>query len=626
MKFRTTLLLCVVLLIAGILAATVGGLAITLRRAAWSGIEEDLTRSRADFEEHLALRRSLYRAECRVVAEEPRLKAVVATEDVSRETVISVAFEIHKAIRSDLFLLTDGEGRLLADVADPKAAGDSMRSQPLVAGALADGDSTGILTHAGRAYQAAGHRLSFGETTVGVLVIGYRIDDGLAAVLQRQTGSDIVIELEGKIIASSTITGGTLPESPALSAALDSVPTGSAEPVEIRIDGARYLAIAEGLVGAGSGVRLRCLALLSLDRALRPARSAAQILYGISVVALLAGALLALVLSRRLSRPLDRLVAFIDGVASGKLDERATIEGPIELRTLGAAMNHMVEELGESRLQMAAKDRLTREMEIGKSIQTSILPAGFDVDGLEISARMIPASEVGGDYYDVLAVPGGGWIGIGDVAGHGLPAGLIMLMVQSTVAALCRECPDAAPREIVRVVNEVLYENIRHRLRKDEHVTMSILRYFRDGRFLFAGAHEDIIICRKSSGVCEMVLTPGTWVGAKRDVAAVTVDSRMALDDGDVMILYTDGVTEAMSREKEAFGIERICAVTEREMGNPVEQIRDAIFSAVEAWSDAPLEDDRSVVALRYRSPTGSAGSRPVEATALVEVPRPEDR
>lgn len=603
MKFRTTLLLSVVLLITGILATTVGGLAITLRRAAWSGIEEDLARSRADFEEHMELRRSLYRAECRVVAEEPRLKAVVATEDISRETVMTVAFEIHKAIGSDLFLLTDGEGRLLADVADPKAVGDSLRSQPIVAAALTDGDSAGILTHAGRAYQAAGRRLSFGETTVGVLVIGHRIDDRLAAILQRQTGSDIVIELDGKIIASSTITRGALPESPELLAALGSVPTGSPEPVEIRIDDARYLAVAETLPGVGSGVRLRGLALLSLDRALRPARSAAQILYGISVVALLAGALLTLALSRRLSRPLDRLVTFINGVASGKLDERVTLEGPIELRTLGVAMNRMVNELGESRLQMAVKDRLTREMEIGKSIQTSILPAGFDVDGLEISARMIPASEVGGDYYDVLAVPGGGWIGIGDVAGHGLPAGLIMLMVQSTVAALWRECPDAEPREIVRIVNEVLYENIRHRLHKDEHVTLSILRYFRDGRFVFAGAHEDILVCRRASGLCEMVLTPGTWVGAKRDVASVTVDSRIALDEGDVMILYTDGITEAMNSENEQFGIERLCAVTEREMGNPVEQIRDAIFSAVAAWSEAPLEDDLTVVALRYRSP-----------------------
>lgn len=263
------------------------------------------------------------------------------------------------------------------------------------------------------------------------------------------------------------------------------------------------------------------------------------------------------------------------------------------------------DEVAKSRLQLAAKERLEREMEIGKSIQTSILPPAFAVDGLEISARMIPASEVGGDYYDGFPVPGGGWLGIGDVAGHGLPAGLIMLMVQSTVAALCRAAPDAAPREIVRVVSEVLYDNIRHRLCKDEYVTMTILRYFRDGRFVFAGAHEDIIVFRKATGACELVVTPGTWAGAKRDVTSVTVDSQLVLEDGDVMILYTDGITEAMNPAMEPFGIERICALVQREPTSPVEELRDAILAAASAWSaDAP-GDDLTVVAVRYRGKPG---------------------
>lgn len=600
MKFRTTLLLSVIALIAAILSATVGGLAVTLQRAARRGIDEDLVRSRAVFEEHLALRRSLYKSDCRVVAEEPRLKAVVATEDVSRETVVSVAFEIHKAIGSDLFLVTDGRGRLIADVADAAASGGSMRDQPLIASAIANGDSTGFLTHDGRAYQAAGRRLAFGETTVGVLVIGYRVDDRIATMVRRQTGSDVVIELDGEVIAASSLEDTGAKDRSALEAALAPVPTGAPEPTEIRVGDARYLALAQPLSGAGEGVKLRYLVLRSFDRALQPARDSAWILYGISAIALIAGVLLTIFLSRRLSRPLDELVRFIRGIASGKLDERATLEGPVELRTLGAAMNRMVEQLGESRLQMAVKERLEREMEIGKNIQTSILPPVFDVEGLEISARMIPASEVGGDYYDVFPVAGGGWVGIGDVAGHGLPAGLIMLMVQSTVAALCRRSPDEAPREIVRIVNEVLYENIRHRLRKDEHVTMSILRYFRDGRFTFAGAHEDIIVCRKATGLCELFLTPGPWVGAMRDVTAVTVDSQLELRDGDVMVLYTDGVTEAMSSTQEQFGIERICAIVERELGSPVEQIRDAILGAIGTWREAPPDDDLTVVALRY--------------------------
>ncbi len=66
-------------------------------------------------------------------------------------------------------------------------------------------------------------------------------------------------------------------------------------------------------------------------------------------------------------------------------------------------------------------------------MQTSILPRKFAVPGLEISAKMIPASEVGGDYYDVIPVDDGCWIAIGDVSGHGLDAGLVMLMLQSSI-------------------------------------------------------------------------------------------------------------------------------------------------------------------------------------------------
>src|SRR5262249_7320903 len=151
----------------------------------------------------------------------------------------------------------------------------------------------------------------------------------------------------------------------------------------------------------------------------------------------------------------------------------------------------------------------------------------------------IPASEVGGDYYDVFPVVGGGWIGIGDVAGHGLTSGLIMLMVQSTVAALGRQSPGAAPRDIVRVVNEGLFDNIRHRLRNDEHVTLSLMRFHRDGRIVFAGAHEEIVVFRKAAGRCELIPTLGPWLGAMRDVGPVTVDNALRLEDGDLMVLYS---------------------------------------------------------------------------------------
>jgi sigma-B regulation protein RsbU (phosphoserine phosphatase) len=310
---------------------------------------------------------------------------------------------------------------------------------------------------------------------------------------------------------------------------------------------------------------------------------------------------MATALARRLSRPIDALVAFAERLGAGALDDRASPEGPIEVQALGQAMNRMAGELAESREQLIVKERLEHELEISSRIQTCILPRGIDVDGLELSARMIPAAEVGGDYYDVLPVRGGTWIGIGDVAGHGLSSGLIMLMLQSAVSALVREHPLAAPSEVLRAVNRVLYENIRHRLGNNEHVTLTLLRYRRDGLMTFAGAHEEIVVWRAVTGRCELVATPGPWVGAMDDIGDVTVDTRLKLEDGDVVVLYTDGITEARDESGEVLGIEPITRVVEALHGEPVERIRDQILRAVADWAPAQ-EDDMTVMVLRYRA------------------------
>jgi sigma-B regulation protein RsbU (phosphoserine phosphatase) len=252
------------------------------------------------------------------------------------------------------------------------------------------------------------------------------------------------------------------------------------------------------------------------------------------------------------------------------------------------------------REKSAAKQRLEKELEIGARIQTCILPPTIEIQGLSVSARMIPASEVGGDYYDVFATRDGAWIGIGDVAGHGLTSGLVMLMVQSAVAALGRDRPDALPSEILGAVNAVLYDNIRHRLRQDEYVTLSLLRYHDDGRLVFAGAHEEMVVRRAATGRCETVPTLGTWVGVRSDIGSATVDASITLEEGDVLVLYTDGVTEAMDGDRRQFGLDRLAGVVEEIGAAPVDEIQRHILAEVARWS-AQQDDDITVVVIRRR-------------------------
>jgi Stage II sporulation protein E (SpoIIE) len=256
------------------------------------------------------------------------------------------------------------------------------------------------------------------------------------------------------------------------------------------------------------------------------------------------------------------------------------------------------EGLERAATELASKQRLERELEIGARIQTCLLPKSVAIPELELAAKMVPASEVGGDYYDAFPVGDGGVIGIGDVAGHGLTSGLVMLMVQSIVSALARRSPSAPPRELVSALNVVLHDNIRHRLQNKEHVTFTLFKYERGGKLTFAGAHEELCVYRKATGTVELVPTPGTWLGAVRDVQKHTVDSALMLERGDIVLLYTDGVTEARSERGEQFGLERLVRLLETSADLPIPALIERVYRAVEAHA-ATLDDDVTLLAFR---------------------------
>jgi serine phosphatase RsbU (regulator of sigma subunit) len=245
--------------------------------------------------------------------------------------------------------------------------------------------------------------------------------------------------------------------------------------------------------------------------------------------------------------------------------------------------------------------RLEKEMEIASRIQTSILPRRIEVKGLEISAKMVPATEIGGDYYEIIPVEGGCWIAIGDVAGHGLKAGLVMLQAQSAICALIRRDPNGKPRDVLAGVNKVLFENVRNRLRSDEHVTMSILRWYDDGRLVSAGAHEEALIWRAATRRCERIPVEGTWLGAIAEIDRVTVERMRQLSPGDLLILYTDGITEARNAERKMFGLDGLSAAIEAVSGEPAKRVRDHVLASVERWCGGhPQDDDLTILVFRH--------------------------
>lgn len=309
----------------------------------------------------------------------------------------------------------------------------------------------------------------------------------------------------------------------------------------------------------------------------------------------------------RLVRPLMNLVQTAKHIEEGELlKSRAPETGNVEVATLARALNSMGDAIADRERQLRG------ELQVAADLQISILPKLERSIGMEperedrMAAIMKPATEVGGDYYDIIKVPDGYWLGIGDVSGHGLGAGVIMLMIQSAVAALVAARPDITPCEVECAVNRVLYENIRTRMGRRDHATLSILRYHDDGRVRFAGAHEDIIVYRAASGTVETFETPGTWVGAKKDVTSATVESTLQLAPNDVMVLYTDGITEAKrsgARQGEQFGIDRLTEAVRRAASSRASPsgVCDAIAEAVNQWTDKSEPfDDVSIVVMKH--------------------------
>jgi sigma-B regulation protein RsbU (phosphoserine phosphatase) len=591
MKLRTTVFLWVLLLVVAVLGATIGTIVVVFDRSTRQRLADESVRSREVARDLHADRESLHRQECRVVAEEPRLKAVVATEDVAQETIFDAVRTLATTLNAGVFVLVDADGRLIADMADPAASGFDLSDRPVVKTALKDGEASGVWIADDRAYQVSSCRLEFGSRIVGALVIGHAIDDAFADTAARHTGGSLVVTLDGKALTlkpASVAVGEIAP-------ALDAIRGGARE---VSLGGEAFFAQVVPVPGYAGEHTLDYLLLRSIDEALSPARKVIRIMFLVVGGAALATLILALGLARRLSRPIDALVTRTAAIAHGDLSPHP-VNGPTEVQALGHAMDRMAKEIDESRIALADKERLARELEIAARIQTSILPRNLEVPRLQMAAKMLTATEVGGDYYDVLPVEDGCWIAIGDASGHGLTAGLVMMMVQTGVATLVAANPNTSPRDVLKSLNHVLYENVHDRLEAERHMTLSLLRYRTDGTIVVAGAHMDAVVWRKATGTTELLGTPGTFLAIAQDIDAVNQEVTWSVSAGDILVLLTDGVTEAENAAGKPFEYERVTALVEAHATEPVAAIRDSLFRGLETHSPT-LADDATILVLRY--------------------------
>jgi serine phosphatase RsbU (regulator of sigma subunit) len=262
-----------------------------------------------------------------------------------------------------------------------------------------------------------------------------------------------------------------------------------------------------------------------------------------------------------------------------------------ELVETNATLDRSRQELRE------ARDALWGEMEIATRIQTALLPRDRRLGGYDVAARMRPAAEVGGDYYDLIQLPGERpWVAVGDVSGHGVESGLVMMMTQTIILTTLHEHPTHGPAQVFRSVNAVLWENL-SRLGTGRYMTLNLVRLDEQG-LLLAGKHQDVLVWRRAAGRVEPVSNEGCWLGVVPDVDGAVVDQGIPMEQGDVALFFTDGVTEAMDGAGRMFGLERLAATFARVAERPLPEALESLFAEV-AGFQARQDDDLTMLLVR---------------------------
>ena len=242
-----------------------------------------------------------------------------------------------------------------------------------------------------------------------------------------------------------------------------------------------------------------------------------------------------------------------------------------------------------------ARDSIWSEMELAKRIQTALLPDKQKIKGYEIAATMIPAKEVGGDYYDIIETPKGDkWVTIGDVSGHGVDSGLIMMMAQTSILSKVNDNGSCGPSDMLESINGIIRENI-SRLGSDHYMTMMAMR-LNQSEMTLAGKHQDLIIYRSALNKTETITIPGTWLGITDDIKTSLTELTIEINTGDIVLLFIDGITEAANAGGEMFSQERLAQALNKFADLPVGKLRDKIIEEVMSFQEEQLDDMTLVV------------------------------
>ena len=248
--------------------------------------------------------------------------------------------------------------------------------------------------------------------------------------------------------------------------------------------------------------------------------------------------------------------------------------------------------------------RMGKELDMLRQMQQLILPRTeelAEIQDLDIAGYMEPADEVGGDYYDVLYTDGIVTIAMGDVTGHGLESGLLMVMTQTAVRTI-KEIQEFDFVRFLDTLNRTLYKNLQ-RMQSEKNLSLVLVNYA-EGKLSISGQHEETILVRKGGKVERInTLDLGFPIGLDAEIGQYVDNAIIELEVDDGIVLYTDGIPEAKNLDDEQYGLDRLCEVISINWHLSPEQVKEAIIANLKEFiGQQKIFDDITLVVIKKKA------------------------
>ena len=297
--------------------------------------------------------------------------------------------------------------------------------------------------------------------------------------------------------------------------------------------------------------------------------------------------------------PLEKISQQMLHLLTGKDYEKIPPTRNDEIGVITHFFNTVTEKITGLSEDISEGRRMSSELEMAAQIQSEVLPkkVSENIIGLDIVAKSRASSEIGGDCFDFIQDDENSFVYIGDVTGHGVPAGLVMMLVSTTIRTLIHEHIPA--KSVIVKTNTILKEKIS----TNHFMSLVMLRWQnKKQRLSFIGAgHEYILHYSEKQQKVIPIKSGGIALKMVLNIEHILKETDIDFHEGDAILLYTDGITEAKNPKGEMYGIERLISVFEKHAGRKAEGIFDSVSDHFAQFVQVNhhQEDDITMIVLK---------------------------